>query len=195
VIGLSWRGLRQRAVSLVGAFVALALGVALTTASGVVLRASSRESGLDTASAAALAQAATLLVMLAVIGAFVTMFIVASTFAFSVAQRRRELARLRLVGATPGQVSRLVLVEAATVAAAAGIAGGYSGLRRCPRWCGRCRRSTWCPPARTFRYRPAHWSARRWSPRRRGVWWPSRVPRPPPAVPPRWPPAKRCGTR
>jgi putative ABC transport system permease protein len=127
VIGLSWRGLRQRAVSLAGAFVALALGVALTTASGVVLGASSRRSGLDTASAAALTQAATLLVMLAVIGAFVTVFIVASTFAFSVAQRRRELARLRLVGATPGQVSRLVLVEAAAVAVAAGIAGGLLG--------------------------------------------------------------------
>jgi putative ABC transport system permease protein len=128
VSGLSWRGLRRRAAGLAGAFVALALGVALTTASGVVLGASSRRSVLDAASAAALTQAATLLVMLAVIGAFVTMFIVASTFAFSVAQRRRELARLRLVGATPGQVSRLVLVEAVAVALAAGITGGLLGV-------------------------------------------------------------------
>ena len=125
--GLWWRGLRQGAASLIGAFTALALGVALTTASGVVLGASSREAGLDVATAEALTQAATLLVMLTVIGAFVTMFIVASTFAFTVAQRRRQLARLRLVGATPEQVFRLVLGEAVTVAVAAAVTGALVG--------------------------------------------------------------------
>jgi putative ABC transport system permease protein len=127
VTGLALRGLRQGAAGLVGAFTALALGVALTTASGVVLAASSREAGRDVTAAGALTQAATLLVMLAVIAAFVTAFIVASTFAFSVARRRRPLARLRLVGATPGQVVRLVLAEAATVAAAAAATGTLLG--------------------------------------------------------------------
>ncbi len=126
--GLSWRGLQERAGSLTGAFIALVLGVSLTTASGAVLvQASSPDARVMTAGAEALTQAAALLVMLAVIGAFVTTFIVASTFAFSVAQRRRELARLRLVGATPRQISRYVLAEAVIVAAAAGIAGALLG--------------------------------------------------------------------
>ncbi|MEU8612200.1 ABC transporter permease, partial [Actinoplanes sp. NPDC048791] len=46
---------------------------------------------------------------------FVSVFVVASTFAFAVAQRRRELGLLRTAGATPGQVRRMVLAEAAVV--------------------------------------------------------------------------------
>jgi len=37
----------------------------------------------------------------------VTVFVVASTFAFTVAQRRRELGLLRAIGATPRQVRRM----------------------------------------------------------------------------------------
>ncbi|MFJ1809904.1 MULTISPECIES: FtsX-like permease family protein [unclassified Streptomyces] len=61
--------------------------------------------------------------------AFVSVFVVASTFAFAVDRRRREFGLLRTAGATPGQVRRTVLAEAllvGTLASATGCAlGGY----------------------------------------------------------------------
>ncbi|WP_405828305.1 MULTISPECIES: FtsX-like permease family protein [unclassified Streptomyces] len=78
---------------------------------------------------------------------FVSAFVVASTFAFAVAQRRKEFALLRTAGATPGQVRRTVLAEAlvlGVLASAAGcLLGAYGApvLARClvedgiaPRW-------------------------------------------------------------
>ena len=64
---------------------------------------------------------------------FVSVFVVASTFAFAVAQRRRELALLRTAGATPGQVRRMVLVEAAVVGVLASAAGCALGAWGAPR--------------------------------------------------------------
>ncbi|MEV3990100.1 ABC transporter permease [Streptomyces sp. NPDC049837] len=55
--------------------------------------------------------------------AFVSVFVVASTFAFAVALRRREFGLLRTAGATPGQVRRALLTEAALVGVAASAAG------------------------------------------------------------------------
>lgn len=49
------------------------------------------------------------------VAGFVAVFVVASTFAFAVAQRRRELALLRTIGATPRQVRRMLLGEALLV--------------------------------------------------------------------------------
>ncbi|CAM5545376.1 ABC3 transporter permease protein domain-containing protein OS=Streptomyces fumanus OX=67302 GN=GCM10018772_32030 PE=3 SV=1 [Streptomyces fumanus] len=57
------------------------------------------------------------------VAGFVSVFVVASTFAFTVAQRRREFGLLRLAGATPGQVRRTVLAEALLVGVAASAAG------------------------------------------------------------------------
>ncbi|MYS06230.1 FtsX-like permease family protein [Streptomyces sp. SID6041] len=62
--------------------------------------------------------------------AFVSVFVVASTFAFAVALRRREFGLLRTAGATPGQIRRLLLAEAAALgvlASAAGCALGATG--------------------------------------------------------------------
>ncbi|MET9384002.1 FtsX-like permease family protein [Streptomyces sp. NPDC002928] len=62
--------------------------------------------------------------------AFVAVFIVVATFAFMVDQRRRELALFRSIGATPGQVRRMVLTEAlllAALASAVGCAIGSQG--------------------------------------------------------------------
>lgn len=64
-----------------------------------------------------------LLGMVSGICGFMTIFVVASTFAFVVAARRRELGLLRLIGATPRQVRRMILGEALTVAVVAAIAG------------------------------------------------------------------------
>ncbi|TWD84113.1 putative ABC transport system permease protein [Kribbella amoyensis] len=57
------------------------------------------------------------------IAGFITIFVIASTFAFAVASRRREIGLLRLIGATPGQVRRMVLGEALVVAFAAALTG------------------------------------------------------------------------
>src|SRR5258707_8547089 len=77
--------------------------------------------------------------MVAVI-AFVAVFVLASTFGFAVTQRRRELALLRLAGATPAQVRRMLLAEALITGLAAGAAGAAGpppapgGLLAFPRW-------------------------------------------------------------
>jgi putative ABC transport system permease protein len=66
------------------------------------------------------------------LAAFVTVFVVASTFAFTVAQRRRELGLLRAVGATPKQVRRMVYREALIVGAAGAIVGVAVGAMTAP---------------------------------------------------------------
>jgi putative ABC transport system permease protein len=65
----------------------------------------------------------TVLSLVGVISGFITIFVIASTFAFAVASRRRELGLLRLIGATPGQLRRMVLGEALVVALAASLTG------------------------------------------------------------------------
>ncbi|WP_369196947.1 FtsX-like permease family protein [Streptomyces djakartensis] len=64
--------------------------------------------------------------------AFVSVFVVASTFAFAVAQRRREFALLRTAGATPGQIRRGVLAEALAVGVLASVTGCALGARAAP---------------------------------------------------------------
>ncbi|WP_327368212.1 ABC transporter permease [Streptomyces sp. NBC_01217] len=66
------------------------------------------------------------------ITAFVSVFVVASTFAFAVALRRREFGLLRTAGATPGQLRRLLLAEAAVVGTLASAAGCALGRRAAP---------------------------------------------------------------
>ncbi|MFF0678662.1 FtsX-like permease family protein [Streptomyces tendae] len=58
----------------------------------------------------------------------VAVLVVVGTFALSVQQRHRELALLRAVAATTGQVRRLLGREALIVGAAGGIAGALLGL-------------------------------------------------------------------
>lgn len=64
--------------------------------------------------------------------AFVSVFVVASTFAFAVALRRREFGLLRAAGATPGQVRRALLTEAAVVGVVASAAGCALGAWGAP---------------------------------------------------------------
>ncbi|SIN35977.1 ABC transporter permease [Micromonospora cremea] len=91
----------------------------------------------------------------AALAGFVTVFVVASTFAFTVAQRRRELGLLRAVGATPGQVRRMVYAEALAVGAAAGCVGLLVGAALAPAL-GRLLVDVGFEPA-TFRVRYALW--------------------------------------
>jgi putative ABC transport system permease protein len=64
------------------------------------------------------------LLVFAVISIFVGSFIIFNTFSMLVAQRSRELALLRALGASRGQVNRAVVIEAAAV----GVLGSTLGL-------------------------------------------------------------------
>ncbi|MFC9680318.1 FtsX-like permease family protein [Streptomyces sp. NPDC056948] len=72
------------------------------------------------------------LTAMALLSAFVTVFNVSSTFAFAVAQRRREFGLLRTIGATPRQVRRLVYGEALVVGVAGAGAGSIAGVALAP---------------------------------------------------------------
>ncbi|MFG2339715.1 ABC transporter permease [Streptomyces yangpuensis] len=58
----------------------------------------------------------------------VAILVVTGTFALSVQQRHRELALLRAIAATPGQLRRMIGREALLVGLAAGTAGALAGL-------------------------------------------------------------------
>lgn len=66
--------------------------------------------------------------LIAGVGLFFAVFLVGSAVGFAVEGRRRELALLRLAGATPGRVTRLVLGEAAVVSVAAAAGGAVLGV-------------------------------------------------------------------
>ena len=61
------------------------------------------------------------------IAGFVALFVVAGTFALAIAQRRRETAVLRALGATPRQVRRLIAAEALLVSLLASALGALAG--------------------------------------------------------------------
>ncbi|MES4888271.1 FtsX-like permease family protein [Streptomyces sp. NPDC096012] len=68
------------------------------------------------------------LLVFAGIALFVGTFIIANTFTMLVAQRTRELALMRAVGASRRQVTRSVLIEAFAVGAVAGVTGLAAGV-------------------------------------------------------------------
>jgi putative ABC transport system permease protein len=70
----------------------------------------------------------TALLAFAGIALFVGIFIIANTFTMLVAQRTKELALLRAVGASRRQVTRSVLIEALLVGLVAGVSGLALGI-------------------------------------------------------------------
>ncbi|MFE7532173.1 ABC transporter permease [Kitasatospora sp. NPDC057542] len=70
----------------------------------------------------------TFLMAFAGIALFVGIFIIANTFTMLVAQRTKELALLRAVGATRRQITRSVLVEALLVGLTASVTGLLAGI-------------------------------------------------------------------
>ena len=68
------------------------------------------------------------LLAFAAIAVFVGAFIISNTFRIIVAQRTRELALLRAIGATGGQVTRMVVLEALVIAAISSIIGVVVGV-------------------------------------------------------------------
>ncbi|GIF26955.1 putative ABC transport system permease protein [Actinoplanes tereljensis] len=60
--------------------------------------------------------------------ALLIIFVVAATVGLSVRHRRRDLALVRAVAATPGQVRRMIMAESALISVLAGVIGVPSGL-------------------------------------------------------------------
>ncbi|MFG2696000.1 FtsX-like permease family protein [Kitasatospora sp. NPDC048407] len=124
-IRLATRSLRAGGPALLAPFTALALGVALMAITLLGLAASTALPPGDDRTA--------LIAQLGTgcgVAVFTAGFVVASSYAYAVARRRRELGLLRLAGATRGQVRRSVLAEAALLgllAAATGTVLARSG--------------------------------------------------------------------
>lgn len=110
-------------VSFAGSFVAMASAQALVTTFAVLLdagrRAEPEQGGEEVASFAA---------PFAFICLFVCAFAVAGAFSLSVGQRTREIALLRAVAATPGQVRGLIAYEALVVTVVAAVPGCALGI-------------------------------------------------------------------
>ncbi|HZX06303.1 FtsX-like permease family protein [Kribbella sp.] len=153
MLRISWQSVGRRRALYVGSFVALAVGVfmlglaATTTAATIAYRLPASATvrvttlgGPDTPPQhvrVALADAdvsglQTVLSMVGAICGFITVFVIASTFAFAVASRRRELGLLRLVGATPRQIRRMIIGEAVVVAFAASVTGAIAAQLATP---------------------------------------------------------------
>ncbi|MFD5431580.1 ABC transporter permease [Kitasatospora sp. NPDC127067] len=70
----------------------------------------------------------TMLLVFAFISLFVGIFIIANTFTMLVAQRTKELALMRAIGASRKQVTRSVLIEALLIGTASAVAGLLAGI-------------------------------------------------------------------
>ncbi|WP_030378539.1 MULTISPECIES: FtsX-like permease family protein [unclassified Streptomyces] len=113
MLTLSFATFRERWRLFVGAVITVALGVAIVQSSLLIV-----------ASAGKYGEAIAILGMSLGVSSFLAVFIVSSTFAFTIAQRRRDLALLRLVGGSRGQIRRLLLSEALLL----GVVGTVLGI-------------------------------------------------------------------
>jgi putative ABC transport system permease protein len=131
---IALRSIRYRVGLYAGAFIALCLATALVALTMTALAATGDASSgggptlvvdgqVLTRDAADLGGIRTVLALAGTVSAFVGVLVVAGTFAFGVALRRRDLALLRLVAATGGQVRRMIIGEAMVVAVPAGLIG------------------------------------------------------------------------
>ncbi|MFD0598942.1 FtsX-like permease family protein [Catellatospora coxensis] len=91
---------------------------------------------------------------LAALGTFVSVFIVASTFAFATRQRHRELGLLRLLGAVPRQVRGWVLGEVLLLGLLGGAIGVPAGLLAAGPVAGWLVRTGFEPASFTVLYQP-----------------------------------------
>lgn len=119
MLRLSWRTFTQRWQLFVGATLTVCLGVALVQSSLLILisvATADVPAGLSPLAQAQLqggyTSALAMLGLTLALSIFLAVFIVSSTFAFTVAQRRRDLALLRLIGGGRVQLRRLLLGEA-----------------------------------------------------------------------------------
>ncbi|WP_454042209.1 FtsX-like permease family protein [Cellulosimicrobium sp. Marseille-Q8652] len=133
---LAVAGFAERWQTYTGALVTVTLGVGLVQSSLLLLLAVAGmepPAGADTVALAGFDSARTVALTVVSVtlgfGAFLAVFIIASTFAFSVSERRRDLALLRIVGADAAQLRRMLLSEAVvlgSLGAAVGIPVGIA---------------------------------------------------------------------
>lgn len=116
---MSLGAVRDRWHLFAGALVAVAFGVGLVQSALQVMAATDQPSlppGLSGLERSRIrdgyAGAATLLGLSVMLAVFLTVFVVSTTFGFAVAQRRRELGLLRLIGAQRGRLRLMLLLEA-----------------------------------------------------------------------------------
>jgi putative ABC transport system permease protein len=107
----------------VAAAVQAAVGGEVEVITGATLVAENQAS-----MAANLAEFETISLVFAVVAVFVGAFIINNTFSITVAQRTREMAMLRAIGASGRQVRRSVLIEAVVIGALASAAGLVAGI-------------------------------------------------------------------
>ncbi|WP_199702736.1 FtsX-like permease family protein [Jiangella rhizosphaerae] len=115
VFGLALRSLRHRTGGFVASFLSMFLGATVVMAFAALLDTAAG-SGVDDVSEE------TLTTMALVVGGWglvIVLFAVISTMTLSVRQRAGEMALLKSIGATPFQVGRMIVGEAAAVAVVA----------------------------------------------------------------------------
>lgn len=128
---MSFGTFRERWELFAGAVLSVAVGVALVQASMLVLVATGEPRIPQGTSRQAedkiregFVAAATVMGMTAFLALFLAVFIVSSTFGFTVAQRRRDLALLRLTGGSRTQLRALLLSESLLL----GVIGSVLGV-------------------------------------------------------------------
>lgn len=130
MLTLTFAGLRDRWPLFLGAVLTVTAGVALVASAMTVASSASPPdiTGLGAREAAAVREAfdgvATVMIISAMLAGLLTIFIVATTFAFTVAERRRDIALLRLLGAGRRQVRVVLLGEAIAL----GVVGAAFGI-------------------------------------------------------------------
>ncbi|GIF65484.1 ABC transporter permease [Asanoa ishikariensis] len=131
MLRMSWSTFRDRWPVFLGAIISVCLGVALVQSSLLTLVSAATAKvppGLSAVEERAIRDgyvgAISLLGMTLGLAFFVAIFVVSSTFAFTVAQRRRDLALLRLTGAGRRQVRTLLVGEALLL----GVIGSALGM-------------------------------------------------------------------
>lgn len=131
MLRISASTVRDRWPLFAGALLTVSLGVALVQSSVLVLLSTGEPKLPPGASGRTAEQiregyvgAATLLGMATPLAMFLAVFIVGSTFAFAVEQRRKDLALLRMLGGSRPQLVRLLLGEAFLL----GLAGSGVGI-------------------------------------------------------------------
>jgi putative ABC transport system permease protein len=95
------------------------------------VKVQTEQKNADDAAAAtskALSSLSYILLAFGAIALFVGAFVIFNTFSITVAQRSRELALLRTIGASRGQVLRSVILEALLIGAVSSVLGLFAGL-------------------------------------------------------------------
>jgi putative ABC transport system permease protein len=135
MLRMSGAGLAERWTLFVGAVLSVCLGVALVQSSLLLLISAATldaPPGMSATERMRFAEnaeaSAAMLGLVLGIATFLAVFVISSTFAFTVAQRRRDLALLRLVGGSRGQLRRLLLGEAVLLGGLGAAIGIPAGL-------------------------------------------------------------------